>query len=167
MGSMPFATGAAMKIKRVDSVTVYIPYEAPVGPYVGRTGRTEGASGEVVRVETDDGRVGWGEGHGALPPDVTRLLQGRHIGDVQPVLALLIEAGVGPGPASGIEMALWDLLGKAAGVPVCRLLGGIVRDEVEFCACMGLKTPEEAAETARICARRWGFRTIKTKGGTG
>src|SRR5204862_286191 len=82
------------------------------------------------------------------------LLQGQHVGDVERILAILVEAGVGAGPRSGVEMALWDLLGKAAGLPVCRLLGGIVREEVEFCACMGLKPPEEAAETARIYARR-------------
>jgi muconate cycloisomerase len=84
---------------------------------------------------------------------------------VERVLALMIDARIGTGPRSGVEMALWDLLGKAAGLPVCRLLGGVLRDEVEFCACMGLKSPEEAAETAQIYARRWGFQTIKTKAG--
>jgi L-alanine-DL-glutamate epimerase-like enolase superfamily enzyme len=154
-----------MKIRQIDATRVYIPYEAPVGPYEGRSGPTHGASALIVRVETEDGRVGWGEGHGAALPDATALLRGQHVGDVERVLAIMSEAGMGPGPRSGVEMALWDLLGKAAGVPVCRLLGGIVRDRIEFCACMGLKVPEDAAETAAIYVRRWGFQTIKTKAG--
>jgi L-alanine-DL-glutamate epimerase-like enolase superfamily enzyme len=76
------------------------------------------------------------------------------------------EAGMGRGPISGIEMALWDALGKYAGLPVCRLLGGIVRAEVDFCACMGLKEPTESAATAREYVKRWGFRFIKTKAGS-
>ena len=51
-------------------------------------------------------------------------------------------------------------------LPLCRLLGGVVRQEVEFCACMGLKLPSEFAATAREYVSRWGFRFIKTKAGT-
>jgi L-alanine-DL-glutamate epimerase-like enolase superfamily enzyme len=62
-------------------------------------------------------------------------------------------------------MAMWDALGRATARPLCRLLGGVLRQKVDFCACMGLKPPSESAATAREYVDRWGFRFIKTKAG--
>src|SRR5215216_3527269 len=59
---------------------------------------------------------------------------------------------------SGIEQALWDILGKALGVPVYELLGGRVRDRVRLYA-NGLRgsTPEEVAEScAQLVEQGWG-----------
>lgn len=103
---------------------------------------------------------------GALEPAASDGLRGADALDVEGALARMRQLGLGPGPASGVEMALWDLLGKAAGLPLCRLLGGRVREEVEFTACMGLKEPSESAATAREYIERWGFRSIKTKAGS-
>ena len=156
-----------MKIREVKSWTVHIPYEAPVGPYVGRGGGggTVGATELIVRVDTGDGLTGWGEGTSSLEPALADLLAGRRADDVEGALAALTSAGAGPGPASGVEMALWDLLGKRAGLPVCSLLGGRLREEAEFTACMGLKEPSESAATAREYLDRWGFTSLKTKAG--
>ena len=49
---------------------------------------------------------------------------------------------------SGVELALWDMKGKALGVPVVDLLGGKIRDEVEAAACMGIQTCERDGEIA-------------------
>lgn len=159
-----------MKIKQITATPVSIPYAAPVGPYIGRravgSSGTLGGSGLIVKLETDGGIVGWGEGLGELDRDPNPLLAGRHIGDIEAALAVMEEAGMARGPMSGIEMALWDALGKLAGLPVCRLMGGVVREEVDFCACMGLKEPTESAATARTYAEKWGFRFIKTKAGS-
>lgn len=159
-----------MRIQRITAVNVAIPYAAPVGPYIGRPeskrgAGTLGASGLIVKIETDGGIVGWGEGHGQLNVNPNDFLVGHHIADIEEALAAMVKAGLGIGPMSGVEMALWDALGKAAGMPVCRLLGGIVREEIDFCACMGLKEPSESAETAREYVERWGFHFIKTKAG--
>jgi L-alanine-DL-glutamate epimerase-like enolase superfamily enzyme len=62
-------------------------------------------------------------------------------------------------------MALWDVAGKAAGVPLAVLLGGIVRREVELAACMGIQTYERAGEIARLYVEQ-GFTTLKTKAGS-
>ncbi len=156
-----------MTIKTITATPVAIPYDAPVGPYIGRGGLpgTLGAQGLIVKIETDSGLIGWGEGTGAFETDPNTVLAGRHAADIESAVTALEEAGIGRGPMSGIEMALWDLLGKKAGLPVCRLMGGIVRTEADFCACMGLKEPSESAATAREYVDRWGFRFLKTKAG--
>ena len=156
-----------MLITQITATPVFIPYAAPVGPYQGRGGKpaTQGASALIVKVETDTGLVGWGEGTGRFDTDPTELLKGRSPLDIESAIALMDEAGMGRGPMSGVEMALWDLAGRATGQPLCRLMGGLVRTEVDFCSCMGLKEPSESAETARAYADRWGFRFMKTKAG--
>jgi galactonate dehydratase len=48
---------------------------------------------------------------------------------------------------SGVEQALWDLAGKAAGLPVHLLLGGVCRDRVRMCGLVGGDTPDSAADS--------------------
>jgi L-alanine-DL-glutamate epimerase-like enolase superfamily enzyme len=158
-----------MRIRRIELIQVSIPYDAPVGPYRGGGGRrsavTTGASSLLAKLETDSGTVGWGEGKGRFETDPNAVLVGHHLADIEGALAAMKQAGIGAGPASAVEMALWDALGRATELPLCRLMGGVVREEVDFCACMGLKPPSESAATAREYVRRWGFRFLKTKAG--
>ncbi len=156
-----------MKIKEISAVQVFAPYAAPVGPYVGRGGSPGGlgATGLIFKAVSDEGLVGWGEGTGEPPAGIESLLVGHHVADIEAALASMEEADVDRGPMSGVEMALWDLLGKKARLPICRLFGGVVRDEVDFCGCMGFKEPAQSAATAREYIERWGFRFIKTKAG--
>ena len=76
------------------------------------------------------------------------MLAGKDVANIEGAIAALEAGGIGKGSMSGIEMALWDAMGKGADLPVCKLLGGVVREEVDFCACMGLKAPSESAATA-------------------
>jgi L-alanine-DL-glutamate epimerase-like enolase superfamily enzyme len=65
---------------------------------------------------------------------------------------------------SAVEMALWDLSGKAYGLPLYRLLGGSYRKEIELAACMGIQAYDRAGEIARLYVEM-GFSTLKTKAG--
>ncbi len=62
---------------------------------------------------------------------------------------------------SGIEHALWDIAGKAAGLPVYRLLGGRCRDKVRVYQNPGGRTPEEMAENALQAIDRYGYTALK------
>src|SRR5262249_19853994 len=61
-----------------------------------------------------------------------------------------------------IEMALWDVQGRALGVPVHRLLGGSVHDAITLNAWIGTVPPDQAAREALAWLAR-GFRTAKIK----
>lgn len=65
---------------------------------------------------------------------------------------------------SAVEMACWDLTGKSCGLPLYRLLGGLVRRRIELAACMGIRPANEAAAIARLYVAE-GFTTLKTKAG--
>ena len=62
---------------------------------------------------------------------------------------------------SGIEQAMWDILGKSLGVPVYQLLGGACRDRIRMYAHCGGNTPEEAAASARARVAE-GYTALKT-----
>ena len=62
---------------------------------------------------------------------------------------------------SGVEQALWDLAGKAAGMPIYQMLGGPLRDRIRMYRGCGGGTPETAAEAVRK-AMAEGFTAIKT-----
>lgn len=155
-----------MKITKITATSVFVPYEAPVGPYKGRGAGegTMGGSGLIVKVESD-GLAGWGEGRFEFETDPADVLVGRDVFDVEGAVAAMFEAGIRPGPMSGVEMALWDLIGKQAGLPVHALWGGRLRERIDFTACQGIKSPSECAATAREVIERWGFTFLKTKAG--
>ncbi len=61
---------------------------------------------------------------------------------------------------SGVEQAMWDILGQSLGVPVYQLLGGRVRDRVKMYAHVGGSTPEELCRHAKQKLQE-GFRSLK------
>ncbi|MEQ3552727.1 mandelate racemase/muconate lactonizing enzyme family protein [Pseudonocardia nematodicida] len=105
----------------------------------------------IVRIETEDGHVGWGECFFA--PGLTRIVEqmadlvvGDDARQIGAVVARLRAAASGAGSVggiihnalSGIDGALWDLNARAIGVPLWRMLGGRVQDSVRVYAdCHG------------------------------
>jgi len=120
----------------------------------------------LIRVETDEGIYGLGEGHCSKEQIMAleRLIVEQDPTDVERVMLKIRSTGAFKpwgSAVSAVEMALWDIAGKAAGLPVYRLLGGKIRDRVRiYCDCgAGLPsdpddpasryTPEAYAENAR------------------
>lgn len=115
-----------------------------------------------LRVETDDGVVGWGEpvveGRAetvrAAVHELGEALIGADPLRIEDHWQTLTKGGFyrgGPilsSAVAGIDQALWDIAGKARGVPVHDLLGGHVRDRVRVYSWIGGDDPAESAEQA-------------------
>ena len=131
----------------------------------------------VARVTTDDGLVGYGEGQSCVSPETTgtlveNLCRPALIGadpfDVEFLWQRLFDGMRERGHPTGFyvdalaacDIALWDLKGKALGLPVHKLLGGRFRDRVElYSGCAG-RDPGTAADRAeRLVAS--GYRGLK------
>ena len=130
----------------------------------------------VVRIMTDEGLYGYGEAENSKPylkPHVLfyrPYLLGEDPTNVERVMLKIRRLG-GYKPwgsaVSAIEWALWDIAGKAAGLPVYKLLGGKVRDKVRVYnggvrfPMAGVSPEDYAADIAKSKAAREGFTIIK------
>src|SRR5205085_9899302 len=144
-----------MKISKLNALRVRIPQKPPIAPYQSRYRAGTHKEALLVRLETDNGLAGWGE----TPDDwinksfegtPAERLRGQALGrDPFDLEAWYAENTLGPFLASAVEMAMWDLIGQAAGRPLYQLLGGRLRDRVELAACMGIRPYDEAKAIAR------------------
>ena len=133
-----------MRITSLETFTVSVPYtHREVSTRVQRDGVTD----VLVKLTTDDGLVGWGEScSGADAASVEAAVQaarpfvlGRDPWQLETIARDFFKLGLwdlramtGAYAFAGIDMALWDLCGKACGQPLYRLLGGAVRDTVDY-----------------------------------
>lgn len=115
-----------------------------------------------VRVDTDqDGLFGWGEATlewktravvGAIE-DLRPFLIGRDPRDIEQLVRIMRKLGfwrpgtIGMSAIAGIEIALWDILGKSLNQPVWRLLGGKVREKVKVYTHLGFGDMKAVYET--------------------
>jgi len=130
-----------------------------------------------LRVETDDGLVGWGEpvvegraaSVAAYVAELSDYLVGRDPRSIEDLWQVMYRSGFYRGGAvamsaiAGIDQALWDLKGKSYGVPVTELLGGLVRDRIRVYSWIGGDRPAEVAAAAQAAAQR-GFTAVKMNG---
>jgi galactonate dehydratase len=128
-----------------------------------------------VKVETDQGIHGVGEAYSCGPDlatvatinDFKGWLVGRDPRDIEHLWAMMHHFTRFPGglvvnaAISGIEQALWDVHGKAAGLPVYRLLGGKCRDKVRVYQSAGGDEPKAVAERARALVEKYGYTAVK------
>ena len=172
-----------MKITDVITHQLSVSVDEPFTSSRGWTYKTKGAL--VVEICTDEGITGWGDCYGpsaVCKAIVDTLLKPSIIGKDPFDVEVLWEAlynkvkdygvtGMTISGISGVDIALWDIIGKACKQPVHKLLGGAFRTQVEAYAT-GLyfknmeRLNEEAVEEALGYAGQ-GFRAIKMKIGLG
>jgi galactonate dehydratase len=127
-----------------------------------------------VRVESDEGAVGWGEasleGWAEAVDGAFEALRDRFMGHdpfrIEDVFQIGYRGGFyrgGPvlmSALAGLEQALWDLKGRALGLPAWEMMGGRVRDKVRAYAWIGGDRPHEIGEAA-AGRRAQGFTAVK------
>ena len=166
-----------MKIARIEAIPLSIPFT-----YGGAAHRYGGGAWRaldfcLVRVETDTGVVGWGEAFSyscrrAVAAAVNDMVAPRAVGHdaadiagmnarLQRELHIFGRFGITAFAISGLDIALWDIAGKVAGVPLHRLLGGATRSRLPCYA--SLLRYGEPSLVAQYCARALGdgFGAIK------
>jgi glucarate dehydratase len=154
------------RIARLEAWPVNVPLEAP---YAMAPGFVAGIHRTVVRLTTDDGLVGLGEA--AAPEDAHDLrgelgqgLVGRDADELRAELGRVERPRadhradakvIVRNPLAGVEIALWDVAAREAGIPLHELLGGACRSEVAFTEYFAYREGREQSpvEVAAYCAR--------------
>lgn len=168
-----------MRIVELAVAQVAVPIEAPLRHSYGvhdtfvRT---------LIQLFTDDGLVGLGETSGRLPTTQIKAVTARIMGedpfDLERIRMKISQQGYYSRQnliLGAIEMACLDLQGKATELPVYKLLGGKFRDEVPVAGYLFFRypsadspevlTPADMAKHAGDLVTRFGFSTLKLKGG--
>jgi len=170
-----------MEVTDVDTIPLSYPLEEGRG-YGSARGIVEERTTTLVRVKSSTGALGWGEAFG--PPRTIATLVSELLSDVVTGMnpfevESLCErnytglyhfgsSGLIQSAVSGIEIALWDLLGKELGQPVSQLLGGTNRTEVTpYASTMYITEWEEEPEAPMEAAADEGFTAAKIKIGRG
>jgi glucarate dehydratase len=173
-----------MKITNIVGTPVTIPMEAPLRWSMGvETGTTR----TIIRISTDVGLVGIGETYGG--DGTVRALEfakpfilGMNPLEVSSIVRKLqsfrisYESHLSSHVIGGIEIACWDVAGKALNRPVASLLGGATRTEIPFAAYLFYRYKGEGNVGGEACAEaivercqelvdKHGFQVIKLKGG--
>src|SRR5690242_20267635 len=157
-----------------------------------------------LKIHTDEGITGLGEPYLENHPEsvmaevrrLEPLLIGQDPRRVEALWQAMYEGGLGykGGPVtmsaiSGIDIALWDIAGKAAGLPIHQMLGGACRERIKMYRATGGSMPhcvepgqayregyraerggdglQVWAEAARVLVHEWGFRCLKVHFGPG
>ncbi len=165
-----------MKIAKLEAIPVRIPYKhVEESSLIARGGIAD----VLVKVTADNGLVGWGEctraadvpGIESAVRAMTPVVLGRDPWDKEAIHRDLavpalwsFQPMTGNFAYAGIDMALWDLCGRAAGQPLYRLFGGAQREAVDYFYYMEWGTPKAVEREAKEAMRR-GYRRFYIKAG--
>jgi L-Ala-D/L-Glu epimerase len=165
-----------MKVKSIETFTVRVPYKrVESSSLINRGGITD----VIVKITADNGLVGWGEctraadtaGIESAVKNMAPLIIGRSPWDKEAMhrdLAIYavwaFQPMTGNFAFAGIDMALWDLCGKEAGQPLYRMLGGAMRETVDYYYYMEWGTPKEIERQGKDGVKR-GYRAYYIKAG--
>lgn len=185
-----------MRIKDVRAWWVRVPIETS-RQHRSDFGQVRTFDAAIVRVTTEDGIVGWGEGKNAagsagtygalvhmLNHEVGPMLLGRDARDIMPIWELqyngtragtaadqghampqIARRGLTVAAISAIDIALWDIFGKAKGEPVWRLLGGRKKEMMPAYASGGWANAEAIGDQLLSYIEAGGFKGVKMRVG--
>jgi glucarate dehydratase len=173
-----------LRITGVKVTVVNVPFVAPIR-WSG--GANADWSRVVVEMTTDAGLIGLGETLGGsvtkalIDTEIAPMFIGENPFDVERMLSKatfvpLYYGKCGYCAVAALELACYDLMGKATGLPLCRLIGGRLREEIPFAAYVyhrnadaegrnAVATLEDVVARAQALVTAHGFGTIKYKGG--
>lgn len=168
-----------MRISGLSVLRVAVPIEAPLRHSYGVH---DAFVRTLIQVFTDDGLMGLGETSGRLASAQIEAVAARIVGedpfDLERIRMKISQQGYYSRQnliLGAIEMACLDLQGKAMGLPAYKLLGGKFRDEVTVAGYLFYRypgasapevlTPSQMVDHARALVTRYGFATLKLKGG--
>ncbi|MEO7402975.1 MAG: mandelate racemase/muconate lactonizing enzyme family protein, partial [Burkholderiales bacterium] len=173
-------TSKDTRIARIEAVASSVPVKSAVTLGIGRAVKRDAV---IVKVTTDGGLVGWGESHHGRAPSaianlvnttLVQLATGMDSFDVVGVWSRiysrqLASHGMGAATAlamSGIDQALWDIRGKAVGLPLYRLMGGAAKPIPAYAGgiSLGYQPPAQLVDEARALVER-GYRAVKLRFG--
>jgi L-rhamnonate dehydratase len=160
------------RIISVEHRKVFVPFHRAAE---WGAGKRPGTTRLVVQVHTADGTVGVGETiclwefvEPVLARTIIPLAVGEDACDIERICRKVEGAGfyhhqrAMVAALAGLEMALWDIVGKRAGMPLYQLWGGAYRRQIPLVAYLQSKDPRRVAEEAASSVER-GFQTIKVK----
>lgn len=185
-----------MKITKVTAWWIQIPIEE-ARQHTSDFGTLRTFDSAILKIETDDGLIGWGEGKNAAgsagnygtlvrlinedfgprligrdPADITfiwedlyngvRAEKASRSGHAMPEMA---RRGLTVSAISAIDIALWDILGKAEGKPVWKLLGGRKADRLPAYASGGWADADHIGEQLKSYISAGGFGAVKMRVG--
>ncbi|MFE2507783.1 mandelate racemase/muconate lactonizing enzyme family protein [Streptomyces naganishii] len=164
-----------MKIVRTEAIPFAIPYAKPLK---FASGEVHTADHVLVRVHTDDGLTGtaeapprpytYGETQESIVAVIDKILAPQILGltalEREAVHARLDRTVGNPTAKAAIDMALWDILGQAAGMPVSGLLGGYT-DRMRVSHMVGFAPADEMVAEAERIRDTYGVTTFKVKVG--
>ncbi len=165
-----------MKVVKLEAIPVRVAYKRVESSSLINRG---GIADVVVKITADNGLVGWGEctraadtaGIESAVRNMAPLVIGRNPWDKEAIhrdLAIYavwaFQPMTGNFAFAGIDTALWDLCGKEAGQPIYRMLGGAMREAVDYYYYMEWGTPEDIARQGRDGVER-GYRAYYIKAG--
>jgi L-alanine-DL-glutamate epimerase-like enolase superfamily enzyme len=163
-----------MQIRSVRCFLLSYVFPAPVELlYFGGQRRILKRDAMLIRVEADNGLVGYGPGEGSeaaescIRQTIAPWLEGRFLRDVD-ALRVQFHSAAAPSLKTShvygtVEVALYDLLGKFEGAPVSELLGGRVRDQIALYASAGMYQPPEDYAREAALSLEMGFSAYKMR----
>jgi D-galactarolactone cycloisomerase len=163
MGDQPRLRITEIRLVRLKTIAEVGALEPAWDP--GRTWAFQRGGGSVVEIHTDQGLVGIGPGvEASLLPALRARLVGQDPFETEQHLAALryYAPGLPYRGSAGVDIALWDLIGKACGQPLYKLWGGGRERVAAYASMVQLSTPEERSQLA-AALREEGWQAIKLR----